>query len=320
VAVRKRKTEPSPHDLYSKSAQDDALPRKDTLLTAALNVTPKRANTFPNVSLGMDKAQAYPTTAHPSQGLDALYPQSSSASFYDLGQSMPMDTSSTPSLSSGISARQESFPASPSTFADQSFPLADLSAMMFPSADPFAYPNQTAAPAQSYDNLLKNLGDDPSFPFPATLDELRMQRDAGPNTFVPPSSTFMSNYSNGMDGQSHDNDVQLLGPMPAYMMQGGAAPRNNGNNPSFGQLHQQYRGQDQSQMYGNAAANVNLDQLLGSEEWAGNNGLTTMASMLGPSGSFGPKMASGPPVMTGQERVSFEDLNPGSLGWNLDYN
>jgi hypothetical protein len=318
VAVRKRKTEPSPHDIYSKSAQEDVELKKETLL-GALNATPKRANTFPTVLLGMDKAQAYPTTAHPSQGMDVLYPQSSNASFYDLAQSIPMETGSTPSLSSGISARQESFPASPSTFADQSFPLADLSAMMFPSADPFAYPNQTAAPAQTYDNLLKNLGDDPSFPFPATLDELRMQRDAGSNTFVPPSSTFMFNNGNGMDGsQSHDNDVQLSGPMPAYMMQGGAAPRVNGH-ASFDQMQQQYREQNQSQIYGNAAANVNLDQLLGSEEWAGNNGLSNMASMLGPSGSFAGKTTGGPSLMNGQDRVSFDDLNPGSLGWNLDY-
>lgn len=319
MAVRKRKTEPSPHDHYSKSAQEDVGLKKETMLGAALNITPKRANTFPNISPGMDKAQAYPTTAHPSQGLEAIYPQTSNASFYDLAQSMTMDTGSTPSLSSGISARQESFPTSPSNFADQSFPLADLSAMMFPSADPFAYPNQTAAPAQTYNNLLKNLGDDPSFPFPATLDELRMQRDAGSNTFVPPSSTFMFGDGNGMDGQSNDNEVQLLGPMPAYMMQGGAAPRNN-ENSSFGQMQQQYRGQTQSQMYGNPATNMNLDQLLGSEEWAGNNGLGSIASMLGSSGSFAPKMAGGSSVMTGQDRVSFDDLNPGSLGWNLDYN
>lgn len=289
------------------------------MLSATLNVTPKRANTFPNVSPGMDKAQAYPTTAHPSQGLDTMYPQSSTASYYDLAQSIPLDTSSTPSLSSGVSARQESFPTSPSTFAEQSFPLADLSAMMFPSEDPFAYPNQTAAPAQTYDNLLKNLGDDPSFPFPATLDDLRMQRDAGSNTFVPPSSTFMFSNGESMDGQSNDNEVQLLGPMPAYMMQGGAAPQNNGHQ-SFGQMQQQYRGQNQSQLYRDSAANVNLGQLLGSEEWAGSNGMNGMAAMLGPQGSFAPKLGRGPLVMNGQDRVNFDDLNPGSLGWNLDYN
>jgi hypothetical protein len=319
MAVRKRKTESSPHDLYSKSAQEDFGLKKETLLGPALNVTPKRANTFPNVSPAMDKAPAYLTTGHPSHSVDAMYPPSTNASFYDLAQSIPMEISSTPSLSSGISARQESFPASPSTFPDQSFPLADLSAMMFPSTDPFAYPNQTAAPAQTYDNLLKNLGNDPSFPFPATLEELRMQRDAGSNTFVPPSSTFMFNNGNGMDGnQSNDNDVQLLGPMPAYMMQGGAAHRLHAN-ASFGQMQQQYRGQEHSQIYGNVAANVNLDQLLGSEEWVGNNGLSSMASVLGPSGSFAGKTTGGLP-MSGQDRVSFDDLNPGSLGWNLDYN
>lgn len=101
-------------------------------------------------------------------------------------------------------------------------------------------------------------------------------------------------------------------------MQGGAAPRSSGN-PSFGQMQQQYQaGQTQSQLFGNPAANVNLDQLLGSEEWAG-NGLSSMASMLGPQGSFAPKMGNGRAVMTGQDRVSFDSLNPGSMGW-MDYN
>ncbi|TLD36974.1 hypothetical protein E2P81_ATG02756 [Venturia nashicola] len=318
MAARKRKTEPSPHDLNSNSAHGENHTKKDMMLGAALEATPKRANTFPNGSPGMDKAQAYPTTGHSFQGLDTMYPQSSNASFYDPTQLMPVDTESTPSLSSGVSARQESFPASPSTFVEQNFPLADLSAMMFPSADPFAYPNQTAPPAQTYDNLLKNLGDDPSFPFPATLDELRMQRNAGSNTFVPPSSTFMFNNGNGMDGQSNDNDVQLFGPMPAYMMQGGAAPRSNGN-PSFGQMQQQYQGgQSQPQQYGNPAANVNLDELLGSEEWAG-NGLSSMASVLGPQGPFVPKTTNGQAVMAGQDGVSFESMNPGRLGWDMGY-
>jgi len=202
--------------------------------------------------------------------------------------------------------------------------LADLSAMMFPSADPFAYPNQTAAPAQTYDNLLKNLGDDPSFPFPASLDELRMQRHAGSDAFVPPSSTFIFNSDDSLDKNlSPDNDVQLLGPMPAYMMQGGVAPqasRMNGGGTRFQQMQQQYPEQNQSQIYGNFPANVDLDQLLGGEEWVGSVGLSNMGSMLGPTGAFTGKMGGGSSLVNdnSQERVSFDDLNPGSLGWNLD--
>jgi hypothetical protein len=263
-----------------------------------------------------------------------------SANMYDFAQSIPMDTASasTPSLSSGISHRQDSFPASPTgaNFNDQSFPLADLSAMMFPSADPFAYPNQTAAPAQSYDELIKNLGNDPSFPFPSSLDEMRLQRETGANGFVPPSSTFVFNNGNGSDpNPHHDGDVQLLGPMPMYLMQGGPSvnqhrdSRQNGNGGNFMNNVGHFHRPSQAQTYGPSAANVNLDQLLGGEEWAGmhtDRNVGGINSMFSPSAisrdgaqPFTGKTAASRETRNGQDGpLSFDDLNPGVLGWNLD--
>jgi hypothetical protein len=271
-----------------------------------------------------------------------MYPFPNTPNVYDFGQPYGGDTGSTPSLSSGISHRHESsFPASPSTLHDQNFPLADLSAMMFPSEDPFAYPNQTAAPAQSYDNLIKNLGNDPAFPFPSSLDELRQQRESGATGFVPPSSTFGFDETNNGNGNerngNHDSDVTLLGPMPMYLMQGGPSvsqqrnerPRSNGQTwGNIGHIPIPV----QTQTYGPSSASVNLDQLLGGEEWAGmhaDRGMGNMSSSFTPSAiqrtgaqPFQPKMASRAPADTkytnGPEGISFDDLNPGVLGWNLD--
>lgn len=235
-----------------------------------------------------------------------------------------LDSGSTPSLSSAtLSHAQDSFPASPTTYNDQSFPLADLSAMMFPSADPFAYQNQTAAPAQSYDNLIKNLGNDPSFPFPSTLEEMRLHREA--NGFIPPSSTFGYNNGNGTDHNAmQDGDVQLLGPMPMYMMQGGPTPQQqnaSNNNGDYSNVGQHFQQQGQPATYGPSSANVNLDQLLGGEEWAyrdhDRNG--NMAQVFTQSGRpFSGKMNARGTDTPGQQSVSFDDLNPGALGWNLD--
>jgi hypothetical protein len=312
-----------------------------TGLEPPTNTQPRRASTFPEASAPptverKPSFHALPQTPQPADNM--VFTFSNTPNMYDFNQSLPVDSTSTPSLSSGISHRQESFPASPTGFNDQSFPLADLSAMMFPSADPFAYPNQTAAPAQSYDDLIKNLGNDPSFPFPATLEELRLQREAGTNGFVPPSSTFVFNDNgNGNDQNNHnDGDVQLLGPMPMYLMQGGPSVnqqgniRQNGNNGNFRNNIGHFHVPAQPQTYGPSAANVNLDQLLGGEEWAGmhtDRNMGNIGNMFTPSAISrdgaqpftGKLTARGDATTNGQDGpLSFDDLNPGVLGWNLD--
>jgi hypothetical protein len=286
--------------------------------------------------------------------------------FFDLSTDFTVPNGTTPSLSSGYSQQQDSvFSASPQQNINdqQSFPLADLSAMMFPSADPFAYPNQPSGTDQTYDNLLKNLGNNPSFPFPAQLEALRMQRINGSsNGFVPPSSTFMFAATNGNEQHSpHDADVQLLGPMPMYLMQGGSSQQHQQQNqqiqhdfaghannnpssstpptPSIANTMQQPRTQAATNKYfpNTGPPNMNLDQLLGGEEWAG---LPTDRTGPGPNinafvspGPFTRRTVPGhgpgsvPATMnsaalggdvSGVGGLTFDDLTPSQLGWGLE--
>ncbi|KAF2433222.1 hypothetical protein EJ08DRAFT_647599 [Tothia fuscella] len=335
VSSKKRKTDPSPSNPVPLVEVTRAS------LEPPMNTQPRRASTFPDAAVtSVDRKPAYPSVLRPQIVDDIMYPYATESTAYEYGQQYTGagDAVSTPSLSSGISHRQESsFPASPSVLLEQSFPLADLSAMMFPSEDPFAYPNQTAAPAQTYDDLIKHLGEDPAFPFPSTLEELRQQRQIRQNNFVPPSSTFVFDNSNrnGNDiNGSQDSDVTLLGPMPMYLMQGNPsapqqrAPQHNGY--SYGNIGH-FPIPPQPQTYGPSSASMNLDQLMGGEEWAGmhaDHGMGNLGSSFTPtaisrSGAqpFQSKAPTrGMPNMsnTDAEGVSFDDLNPGVLGWNLD--
>jgi hypothetical protein len=238
---------------------------------------------------------------------------------------------------------------------EQNFPLADISAVMFPSADPVEYPNQNATTGQSYEDILKSLANDPSFPFPTTLNELRMQRAAGSSTFVPPSSTFMFSNGDGNDqNQIYDNDIQLIGPMPAYMMQGSPFTGQQGSSNNSGNdtvntptdFTAQFLNQQGNHILStgqSSVANMNLDQLLGGEEWEGlnqNPGYAATIPQMFASQASGAnafqRQTSQPTSSTGTnlnsartsadlndrsqfntKNVSFDDLNPGVLDWNL---
>jgi hypothetical protein len=220
---------------------------------------------------------------------------------------------------------------------------------MFPSSDPVEYPNQTAVPAgQSYDDILKNLAADPTFPFPTSLDELRMHRAAGAGEFVPPSSTFMFNNAGESHDQSNtfDTDMQLLGPMPAYMMHGNSFPNQSGNNSGNNggvntptDFTSQFLNQSSNQMFvqsgQNPVNNVDLEQLLSGEEWLNPNHNLGYGAILQNSGNTFQQPPSNPQSVSdkgnsartstdmhdrsqfGTKNVSFDDLNPGVLGWNL---
>lgn len=73
--------------------------------------------------------------------------------------------------------------------------LPDLSAMMFPSADPFAYPNQ---PMMELENVKQE-------------SQARLDISQAPPIFLP----------DGTDGGIYDDlEGQLFGPLPPYLMQG----------------------------------------------------------------------------------------------------
>jgi hypothetical protein len=226
---------------------------------------------------------------------------------------------------------------------DQGFPLADLSAMMFPSSDPFAYPNQSVAPAQSYDQLLKNLGDDPAFPYSASLEALRLQRAMGgsANGFMPPSTTFMMG-AQAPDFPNNDSDVQLLGPMAPYLMQGSSlhhesqhtTPTPDANQsfsptPSF-QSQQQRQQLYRQRMGYSAMPNMNLNDLLGGEEWAGS--VDRLGGFGGPAASMKNSSFNSPmhsdattqnsniptSLATINDVIIFDDPTPGNIAWGLE--
>jgi hypothetical protein len=208
-------------------------------------------------------------------------------------------TPAPPSLASGFSlpAQNSYFPEPPFS-SNPTVPLADLSSMMFPNPDPFAYPNQQSGADANYDVLLKNLQTNISFSGPG--DNV--------NGFVPPEqqqeAILLQNPRQHPQQQPflQDADVHLLGPMPMYMMQGASigtsyhvyeqminamstppaadsSPLKDTLRPvtpqkqlksQFNTLH---ANQDHCNHMPNNSnggpLNVNLDALLGGSEWAG---------------------------------------------------
>ncbi|KAF2403557.1 hypothetical protein EJ06DRAFT_282845 [Trichodelitschia bisporula] len=296
---------------------------------------PRRSSTFPEAAPTMGEfGKAYNAPVDLNQ---YSFPQAQvTQSFFDVAHPLhlSMHTTPTPTMSSATPALthsthdSNSFPASPA-IPEPSFPLADLSAIMFPSADPFAYPNQSAPPAHTYDAILKSLGDDPTFPFPASLEALRgFQGRTGQAAdvqggFVPPSSAFMfrdGGRARGGEEERHgsamgldeDGDVQLLGPMPMYAMQGGSSngPQVNGGPARGFQEHA-----NGGQVQGNGGPNMNLDLLLGGEEWAGISGYAERYDAeVGPFRAKEGRVVKKEP----REGITFDDLTPGALGWGLD--
>jgi len=226
---------------------------------------PRRASTYPDSIPNVKTSglpQSFPSTHNQfsSLGLGSSYP-SHSISNPNLFDGVPdlTPTSSNDSLPSfGLApihdSQQPSAFGSPGlggSFADPSglnVPIADISTMMFPSADPLAYPNQ---PMTAFENK-----------HPQTFDRA---------TGTPATGSHPPQLSSSVDPKSHpalfaptsmpnvqvrhmnDNEAQLFGPMPMYLMQGA----------------QQYRGyppQPGMQMPG--PNNMQFDELMTHEDWS----------------------------------------------------
>lgn len=206
----------------------------------------------------------------------------------------------------------------------ENFPLADLSAMMFPNPDPLAYPNQAGPNSDlNYESLFKNMTSaNPScsamFPTPSLP-----QSSSDSAGFMPPSSTFMyGTSSNTNQPFSQDGDVPLLGPMPMYMMQG--QPQSDQPDPAPSAVAQQQQAQQairNKYFPSGPSANMNLDALLGNEEWAGlPAGRAPVAGFVGTgvASTDGAFRSKNPQTQGNEQGVQFEDLTPGMLGWGLE--
>lgn len=147
-------------------------------------------------------------------------------------------------------------------------PLSDVNAMMFPSADPFAYPNQ---PMTTFENnhpqdfgvKIETSPTIANLPFQVPGNDLK---------------SHAAGFSPGGMGvpigprRAHDSDVQLFGPMPMYLMHGAQQQGQRQFAPPNPQA---------MQMAGTPeAGNMNFDDLFGGEEWAN----TFMDQGLGLSG------------------------------------
>ena len=264
--------------------------------------------------------------------------------FFDIrNQTLSPQVQSMPNFPRSTQA-ESTFDASPQL--PDNFPLADLSAMMFPNPDPFAYPNQAAANTElNYESLFKNMTTDS----PAFFPTVTMQQPdntngiSPPNGFMPPSSTFMYNSTADPQSASQDGDVPLLGPMPMYMMQGDSNRPNTNQQSSHPNTNQrpdstQSSASPQAQVAAaqqqqaqqairnkyfpsGAPTNMNLDSLLGNEEWAG------LPADRAPMGAFvspavtatdGAFRSRNPQVPGSQQALQFGDLTPGMLGWGLE--
>ena len=249
---------------------------------------PRRASTFPEAmpNSRLATANSLPLSqAHLANlGVDPRYGQSSipGSEPYDPTPSLT-PTSATPSGASAYGGAPthlshpqlaQSFPATPLTnnFVDPTglnVPISDVNAMMFPTADPFAYPNQ---PMTTFENnnpqdfgiKSETSPTSGSVHFPVSNMGIKSQP-----AVYPPGSVNMGAETR----RPTENDVQLFGPMPMYLMHGAQQQGQRAFHP-----HAPRNMQLGSTPEG---AGVSFDELFGGEQWAN----TFMDEGLGLSGN-----------------------------------
>ena len=252
IASKKRRQGSSPHS---------GGPRP-TLFNQNEAIAPRRASTYPD-SIPHLKTAGQTRSFTPDQygglGTGSLYPAhpaSNNPMFDGVPDLTP--TSSNDSLPSfGMAPindpRQDSVFGPTNlggSFADPSglnVPIADISTMMFPSADPLAYPNQ---PMTAFENkhpqaFNRAIGTPVTGALPHPLSS-SMDPKGQPAMFAP------TNMPNGPGRHMNDNEAQLFGPMPMYVMQGA----------------QQYRGYPPQPGLQMPGVNMQFDDLMGQEDWS----------------------------------------------------
>ncbi|KAK5160830.1 hypothetical protein LTR04_004517 [Oleoguttula sp. CCFEE 6159] len=225
---------------------------------------PKRAHTHPDTGGNFPKVDTHRSD---TSGIlntftkpPYLQPPNDSYSSSSMSSTPGMGT---PGSSSALfSAAQHRYP-NPSTYNNPALP--DLSAMMFPSEDPFAYPN---APMTTFENNQSDKNN-PFYNFNLSVNTNERGTDSSNNIYMPPPS------ASGSEGENLD--VQLFGPLPPYMMrtqQSGLGLQQNptgmgasdtGN--SFIPTSVDWTGQQNMRTSG--LPGMNLDDIFGGEEWNG---------------------------------------------------
>ncbi|PVH97557.1 hypothetical protein DM02DRAFT_78411 [Periconia macrospinosa] len=263
-------TQPS-ENVESKKRRQESLPQSMQIRPHLFKhdsdfvaTSPRRAQTFPESTAGT-KRTAFPLSqAHLANlGVDPAYnsPSQSSSDLFETTPSLTPTSVTASSLSSyGMAAGPQrpgqQFSGTPLShnYTDHSglsVPLSDINTMMFPTADPMQYPNQAMttfedAHPQAY--IYKHGS--------PNLTQLPYHPASGVN--IKPSPAPYSAMGNVPIGPRRaDSEVQLLGPMPMYLMQGA---QQRGFHPSPG-LHS-------TPIPNQEGGNMSFDELFSEEEWA----------------------------------------------------
>jgi hypothetical protein len=153
-----------------------------------------RAATFPHSTPNQNNAPKASLSNKAIQ-INTISTPNLRQNFQELVSPTNLSASGTPDSSSTSNSMQGSQYNMPQFGGNNGLP--ELSAMMFPSADPFAYPNQ---PMMEFENIKQeSLGD---------MD-----------TRSQPPPMYLSNGTNGTN-MYDDLEGQLFGPIPPYLMQG----------------------------------------------------------------------------------------------------
>jgi hypothetical protein len=239
------------------SSPQSFAPRPDLLKDDFM--APRRASTFPESMPDVKRT----TLSHSlpisqshlaSLGLDPAYgsPTPSDSSFFDAvpGLTPTSSTASLPGYGVGPThtpQQRPSFPATPlgTNFADPSgLSVPDISTIMFPSADPLAYPNQPMTAFESrHPHMFDRNTASPAVGMHPQMSGVDVK--SHPAAYAPP----------GFGARRPDSDVQLYGQMPMYLMQGGQAQRG----------YQPHNGSPNVQLPSN---NMQFDDLMNQDEWA----------------------------------------------------
>jgi hypothetical protein len=190
---KKKRSAPSPKPSGAQSSPELAQPTPES--TSTIGALP-RATTFPvpapnqtanlqRVSLDGNRFQAN-TLSNPNLR----------QSFHELMSPADLSSTGTPDSTTVANSLQQS-PYSLQQPYNISNAIPDLNAIMFSSADPFAYPNQ---PLMEFDNVVK-------------------QEEISVPNGTQGQQMYLSNGANGL-GLYDDLEGQLFGPLPPYLMQG----------------------------------------------------------------------------------------------------
>lgn len=255
--TKKRRQASSPQSMH---ARPHALKQDSEFIAMGL----RRASTFPESMHPHGKATMPLSQAHLANL--GIGPYSSSAQsngdYFEATPSLTPTSTTASSLGSyGLSAGPQLRPGHlfagsvMNTMADATGLNVDINTMMFPSADPLAYPNQ---PMTTFEENHPQ-----AFPIKhgsPTMTQLPQQY-TGVDVKPSPASFTPSPLASVPPGvRRPDNEVQLLGPMPMYLMQGGQ----HRGFPPQPTMH----GPQPHPLPGQHPPNMNFDDIFGGEEWA----------------------------------------------------